>query len=324
MAKISIIVPAYNRERYIAKCLDSLLAQTYKDYEIIIVDNNSEDRTAVIADEYAKQNPKVTVIQCKKQGVSCARNAGIKAATGDFISFIDSDDYVDPEMFADLHAKIIEQKADIAICGFQKETETGEKLPGENPISNYSGNDAIKRYLCLPSAPVAKLIRRSIIEDNKISFNEELSLGEDLAFVSELICYTDKLCFVNKDYYHYVIQDKSLMSSKNPEREKQIFTALDQVYKNFAKQPELLEKYSAEIEHIFIANLVLSASTRYMIPAKDKEFYLHARTLMAERFPNWWHNKYYAQRGKSMKIFFNLYRRGRILAYSRLIARLKS
>ncbi len=114
------------------------------------------------------------------------------------------------------------------------------------------------------------------------------------------------------------------MSSKNPEREKQIFVALEQVYKNFAKQPELLEKYSDEIEHIFIANLVLSASTRYMIPAKDKEFYLHARTMMAERFPNWWHNKYYAKRGKSMKIYFNLYRRGRILAYSRLISRLKS
>ncbi len=120
MAKISIIVPAYNRERYIAKCLDSLLAQTYKDYEIIVVDNNSEDRTAVIADEYARQNPKITVIPCKKQGVSCARNAGMKAATGDFISFIDSDDYVDPEMFAELHAKAVEHKADIVVCGIQK------------------------------------------------------------------------------------------------------------------------------------------------------------------------------------------------------------
>lgn len=323
MAKISIIIPVYNRERYIAKCLDSLLAQTYKDFEIIVVDNNCIDRTPVIVDEYVKNNPKISQIKCTKQGVSCARNAGLKVATGDFVLFMDSDDYVTPEMLADLHAAAVDKKADIVVCGIQRETEDGEVIPNDNEKSDYTGSDGVKKYLCLPATPVSKLIRRSVITEHRVKYCEDISLGEDLAFVTELACYTDKIVFVNKPHYRYVLHEKSLMHENNPEREAQIFTALDLVYQNFSKNSDFFDKHYAEIERIFIANLVLSASTRYMIPAKDKDFYLRARTMMAERFPNWWRNKYYAKRGKSVHIFFNLYRRGRILAFSRLITRLK-
>ena len=323
MAKVSIIVPAYNCERFIAKCLDSLLAQSYKDYEIIVVDNNSIDRTPVIVDEYAKNNTKISSISCKKQGVSCARNAGLKAATGDFVSFVDSDDYIDPDMFTDLMNVINDKKVDIAVCGAQAETESGELIPGENSASDYTGSDPVKRYLCLPAQPFAKLIRRTIIVDHKVSFNEDISLGEDLAFVCALVSHTDKIGFVNKNHYHYIMHDNSLMHEKTPEREAQIFTALNQVYASLSKDSTFFDKNHAEIERIFIANLVLSSGMRYMLPTKDKAFYDRARNIMIERFPNWWRNKYYAKRGKSMRVYFNLYRRGRILAYSKLISRIK-
>ena len=119
MKKISIIVPIYNIEKYLPRCLDSILAQTYKDIEVILVDDGSADDSGIIADKYASKDQRIKVIHQTNKGVSIARNAGLDSATGDYIGFVDGDDFIEPDMYELLMQIIDEQQVDIAHCGYQ-------------------------------------------------------------------------------------------------------------------------------------------------------------------------------------------------------------
>ena len=119
MKKISIIVPIYNIEKYLPRCLESILAQTYKNIEVILVDDGSVDNSGMIADTYARNDQRIIVIHQVNKGVSAARNAGLDLATGDYIGFVDGDDYIEPDMYEILMRIIDEQQVDIAHCGYQ-------------------------------------------------------------------------------------------------------------------------------------------------------------------------------------------------------------
>ena len=116
---VSVIIPAYNIEDYIGRCLDSIISQTYKNLEIIVVDDGSRDYTGEILDNYAKKDRRIKVIHKENGGVSSARNKGIEAAEGDYIGFIDGDDLIEPEMYKTLVDLLEEENADIAHCGYQ-------------------------------------------------------------------------------------------------------------------------------------------------------------------------------------------------------------
>ena len=119
MKKISIIVPIYNIEKYLPRCLDSILAQTYKNLEVILVDDGSVDNSGMIADKYARNDQRINVIHQVNKGVSAARNAGLDLATGDYIGFVDGDDYIEKDMYERLLFNAIKYKADISHCGYQ-------------------------------------------------------------------------------------------------------------------------------------------------------------------------------------------------------------
>ena len=143
---VSIIVPIYNVEQYISKCIESILAQTYRDFELILVDDGSTDMCGKICDEYAKQDSRVHVIHQENKGVSAARNAGISLAKGEYIMFVDSDDFITENMLEKMHDCIAESGSDIAICGINNfldgaETEDKSQM---NDISTktISGRDA--------------------------------------------------------------------------------------------------------------------------------------------------------------------------------------
>ena len=116
---VSVIIPAYNIEDYIGRCLDSIISQTYKNLEIIVVDDGSRDHTGEILDNYAKKDRRIKVIHKENGGVSSARNKGIEAAEGDYIGFIDGDDLIESEMYKTLVDLLEEENADIAHCGYQ-------------------------------------------------------------------------------------------------------------------------------------------------------------------------------------------------------------
>ena len=323
MKIISVIIPVYNREKFIEKCLNSLIEQEGVELEIIVVDNNSKDKTPEIVKKISKQHPNVKYYNCKKQGVSAARNFGIEKATGDYISFVDSDDYCKPGMYEALLAKAKESNADIVCCGIEAQDESGNILPKENQNSSYHGGDCVKKYLTQPTGVYAKLIKNDYIKKHEIKFRENISLAEDLAFVAELAAYTEKISFISGDYYAYIEQKDSLMHHINPDREYQIFEALGYIYGIYDQKVKKLDKYHDELERMFISNLVLSASTRYMIPEGDIRFYEQALSFLRTHFSKWYKNPYYAKRGLKMKIFFCLYRHGHILKFRKLITRIK-
>ena len=115
---ISIIVPVYNVEKYLSRCLDSILVQTYRDFELILVDDGSTDRSGAICDEYASRDERIKLIRQSNQGLSVARNVGLDAARGDYIGFVDSDDYIHPETYQILLDALLKYDADLSVCGF--------------------------------------------------------------------------------------------------------------------------------------------------------------------------------------------------------------
>lgn len=136
MDLITVIVPVYKVEKYLRRCVDSILAQTYTNLEIILVDDGSPDNCGKICDEYAAKDSRIKVIHQENGGLSAARNAGLDIATGDYIGFVDSDDYIAPDMYEKLYAALKESDADISICNFQKVDENGKKLKTKEKIES--------------------------------------------------------------------------------------------------------------------------------------------------------------------------------------------
>lgn len=182
MPLISIIIPAYNIENYIAKCLDSLLNQTYRNLEIIVVDDGSSDNTGKVIDDYSSKYDNIKVIHKKNAGVSAARNSGIEVASGDYIGFVDGDDTVDEEMFGVLIDNAIKYDADISHCGYKMVFpnridyyyNTGILVEQDNQLGL---KDLIMGNRVEPGL-VNKLYKRELFK--KVRLNENIKINEDL------------------------------------------------------------------------------------------------------------------------------------------------
>lgn len=219
MKKISIIVPVYNVEKYVEKCIQSLINQSYKNIEIILVDDGSNDRSNKILDEYAKVDSRILTIHQKNKGVSAARNAGLKVATGEYVGFVDPDDYVDYQMYETMLKKIELNMSDLAVCGFSKVTELSDKeeifeIKDEllspkkcvEDLFDFRGGYAIK-----PSV-WNKLFRRDKIGDLK--FDENIGISEDLKFVVQYILKCNSIVYVKQAFYKNLQRDGSITRSK--------------------------------------------------------------------------------------------------------------
>ena len=145
--KISISVAVYNGEKYLNKCVDSLLAQTYKNIEVILVDDGSTDSCPAICDEYAQKDPRVKVVHKKNGGLASGRNAGIAAATGSYLGFMDGDDWVDPDMYMRLMAAIREHKADVAITRYRWVYEDRTEDPSTDKVYIMEDQEALEQYI---------------------------------------------------------------------------------------------------------------------------------------------------------------------------------
>lgn len=219
MKKISIIVPVYNVEKYVEKCIQSLINQSYKNIEIILVDDGSNDRSNKILDEYAKVDSRILTIHQKNKGVSATRNAGLKVATGEYVGFVDPDDYVDYQMYETMLKKIELNMSDLAVCGFSKVTELSDKeeifeIKDEllspkkcvEDLFDFRGGYAIK-----PSV-WNKLFRRDKIGDLK--FDENIGISEDLKFVVQYILKCNSIVYVKQAFYKNLQRDGSITRSK--------------------------------------------------------------------------------------------------------------
>lgn len=223
MPIISVIVPVYNVENKIRRCIESVLAQTYSDYELILVDDGSFDGSGEICDAYAKKDSRIKVIHQQNKGASAARNRGMNDAMGQYIGFVDSDDYVAKDYLQVLHDMISQSESDIAICGFylvdsmntfeKKHRFSDGQILDRDGIENQFYHDIYYNtktsgYFSLWN----KVFKHSLIDDNHIRIDETMSFGEDMLFVMDCLKNAGSIAFSDKPLYYYEVAPTGLFS----------------------------------------------------------------------------------------------------------------
>ena len=286
MPKVSVIVPIYNVEKYLEKCINSLLSQTLEDIQIILVNDGSKDNSGNIAKECEKNNKnRIIYVEKENGGLSDARNYGLKYATGDFIAFLDSDDYIEKNAYEEMYNKAIEENADYVECDFIWEFPNKIRVDKQYPYKNKKEMLSFVRVVAWN-----KLIKRQLITDNNLEFPKGLRY-EDVEFTYKLIPFINKFAYVDKPFIHYVKREGSIANVQN-ERTAEIFTVLDNVIE-FYKKNNIYEKYRDELEYNY-ARYLLCSSLKRMCKIKDKTIREKLLTESWKRlnsnFPNWKEN----------------------------------
>lgn len=254
--KVSIIVAVYNAVNYINHCVDSLLAQTYHNIEILLVDDGSIDGSAEICDDYAKKDARVIVIHKSNGGVSTARQTGLDAATGDYVIHADPDDYADNDMVESLLDTAIKTDADLVTCDFFM----NEHLM---PQGYSDSQDLLKRLVNVEVICVCwnTLVRRSFIKKQGISFTPSwLCMSEDFLFICRLLVAGAKATHLSKAFYHYWVSNSGSLTNKRSEiKLKSIMTVISEMekllpakkYDNFytRKKYAVMYTYHAKMFH---------------------------------------------------------------------------
>ena len=201
---ISIIVPIYKAEQYIHRCIDSILAQSYTDFELLLIDDGSPDNCGAICDAYAAKDSRVCVFHKENGGVSSARNLGLDKAQGEWITFIDADDYLHPQFLYTLYTN---NHVDLVVSSFQMigTTEYWDNiLTDQHYNSQQLQEDIVKLSVTINlRTPWGKLFRHDIITRNNLLFNERMHFSEDWLFVLNYLMYTHSLVTVSNPYYYY-------------------------------------------------------------------------------------------------------------------------
>lgn len=302
MVKVSVIVPAYNASGYIKKCLDTLTKQTLKEIEIIIVNDGSTDDTEKIIKEYMKNHKQIKYFYKENGGQSSARNLGLTYAAGEYISFVDSDDYIEPTMIEKLYNEINSKKLDVVICGINYTYD--DRIEKVYPFKK---NQLItqKDFVITNPCPWNKIYRKSLLDKNKFKFPEGI-IYEDLSQIPRVGIWTKKIGYVNECLYNYIIHDNSTMNiSKYNPKINGIFTSLNLLYEHFEKKNKV-EEFHDELEHIFIHHLLFNANLRFYSFKRYDEIKKISK-IMKEKFPNWRKNKTYKEFSRKDKLILNLF-----------------
>ena len=243
MCRISIVIPVYNVEKYIRKCLDSVVNQTFGDLEIILVDDGSSDSSGDICDEYARQDSRINVIHKKNGGLSEARNTGIEVATGEFIAFVDSDDYIALNMIQTLYDNIERDKADIAVCGimnvYREHTWPQCKENTHFICGNVEGFRLLLVGEKIPGSICNKLLRTELIKEIRFPSGKHY---EDIFFHTDLMQVIDKISVDTTPLYYYVHRRDSVTTRKFEKSSMDIIEAYERNLKVIIdKYPQLID-----------------------------------------------------------------------------------
>jgi len=270
MPNVSIIVPVYNVEKYLKRCADTLINQTLKDIEIILVDDGSTDNCARICDELQEQDQRIKVIHKKNAGLGFARNSGLEIATGEFIAFVDSDDFVSEDMYEKLYLEVKKENADTCLCGLNRITSAGDVNVFENPLKRnvYRKDRVLQDILVnmLGSAPACFLddfigmsvwkgiYSSNIIMKNKVRFcSEREFLSEDIIFNLDYFSWADSVAVIPDALYNYCENQVSLTKSYRADR----FAKYKILYFEVLRKAEnigILSLAKLRIDRTFIAN----------------------------------------------------------------------
>ena len=294
--KFSVIVPIYNSEKYLKKCLDSLVNQTFKNIEIILVNDGSTDNSEDIIKQYLKDK---RIIYLKKEngGQASARNLGLSKAKGDYISFIDSDDYVDLDMFEKLNECAFDNDIILSDYYYTKENQDNYIKLFDGTAGNIINTDYWKFDTC----PWNKFYKKSFLIENNFSFPEGI-MYEDYASIPTLIKYNPKLYYCNEAFVHYVQSEVSTMRSEvYKEKYEDIFKATKYLYDNLIGCG-----YDQELEYLICFHFLYLGSLNFYRFKKYKQID-KISNFIKEKFPLWYSNKYVKKLSLKEKILMKLF-----------------
>ena len=254
MAKVSVIIPIYKVEKYLSRCLDSVVNQTLDDIEIVLVDDGSPDSCPEICDRYAKKDSRIKVIHKKNEGLGYARNSGMLIATGEYIAFLDSDDYVSKDMYEKVYSELKRTDADCCVTGYVVKKDSGDEIHKENPLGTavYENDDIITKVLAgmLGSKPdqardtdvgmsVWKCVyRKELLQDKGILFPSERELiSEDIIFQIRVLSQVKRVCTLSEVMYYYCENANSQSLTKTYSKDK-----FDRYKKLYYVELEMLSK----------------------------------------------------------------------------------
>lgn len=268
---VSVIVPIYKVEPFIHKCVDSIVSQTYRNLDIILVDDGSPDNCGIIADQYANSDSRITVIHKENGGLSDARNAGLKIAKGDFIVFVDSDDYINENYVDKMLSLCIENAADIAVCSHSFYDEIGNlwgNEVGKKKIQILDGVEASKIILYQKGYDVSawgKIYKKSVFAN--LFFPKGLNF-EDIPTTYQAFMKSNKVIFTNEKFYYYQIRANSIETEKfNYKKLDGIKTGEILINEVEKKYPQIL---SAARSRYFAINMHILAQIDSNIPEKEQ------------------------------------------------------
>ena len=244
---ISVIVPIYNSEKYIYQCVDSILNQSYKDIELLLINDGSTDASGRICDEYARNDTRVKVIHKENGGVASARNLGLGLARGEWLTFVDSDDWIEPTMLEEVYQKAKIDNADLVFVDIRYSYPTCISV---YQTFRWRGKpqDALYDYLTKTRyCPGWGLIKRSLIEDNKYRFPENITIYEDFHLLVRLIFRSNIISQVEKPLYNYRMQDTSIVHSTSHNRTLQNQTWAYNSILEYFKDNGVYDKYAPSL-----------------------------------------------------------------------------
>lgn len=299
MHKFSIIIPVYNVEQYIEKCISSVCAQTFSDFEVVVVNDETPDQSMKIAEQILQNsNVDYKIINQKNKGLGGARNTGIENSDGEFLFFLDSDDYLSKESLLELYAFVQEKQYDYVLfnaCIVDEE----QKVLGH---IFYQYDAAIdlqekKRQLLLCThAAWNKLYKRELFTGTNIRYPEKL-LYEDLATTGKLLLEAQKIGYIEKELYYYVKRKDSITSTRNFSRFDEIIPAFESL-KQYYEQKNWYDFYRSELEYIAVSNMLLSQVTyiNHFDPGERKQYFLI--DYINRSFPFYINNQYITKKDR--------------------------
>lgn len=307
MPKISVVIPVYNVEDYLAKCVDSVLAQDFQDYEVILVNDGSTDGSLKIAQEYERGYEKVRLISQENKGLGGARNTGILNATGEYICFIDSDDAIAPDTLATLAEAVDRLGCDIAVFDIEYVNENGTSLTVQRGMDeNLETFDLVSHrslLFCVPSA-CNKLIRRTLFTENQILFPDRVWF-EDIRTITKLYPYASKMCYIPKPFYRYLQRADSIMHSAKVARNAEIMDALADVIAYY-KEHGYYDMYCRELEFLLIENAYVLASFRVLRQDPKNPLLAEFHAFLQQYVPDYASNPYLSRLSAKNKLIYQL------------------
>lgn len=293
MTKISVIIPVYNVEKYLSKCIESVLAQDFSDYEILLIDDGSTDNSGKICDEYAEKYSAIKVIHQQNNGLGGARNTGIENAQGEYLLFVDSDDTINEKTLSALYDIAVRNNSDIVAFGMNFVDENDRIISKRKAINNEVENVVSSEknyYFSADSNTCDKLYKRNLFVENNLKYPEHVWY-EDLCLNQKIAFYTERVTLTDKIFYNYLQRNNSIMHIKNTDRNSDMLTVVSDIL-DFYRKNNAFDKYYNELCFMTVMHMAVLCTLRVAADNPHHPLLKQFYDFTYKNFPDFKKNEY--------------------------------